>query len=497
MQNSDLDALFLPVDTKEDQTKDVLKRVAPHNFEAEAALLGALLNNNASYEYVSDLLFPEHFADTRHARIYDACSKLIERGQLANPVTLKSYFKQDKDLQKIGGVQYLAELSNNLVSVINVSEYGKILYDLFLRRSLIQIGEETINEAYQYDLDTNASNKIESAEEKLFSLATLGAVKNGFISFDKVLNKAILKVKKAFQNKGHIVGVTTGLHDVDQNLGGLHPSDFLILAGRPSMGKTALAMNIAFNAALACKDKEISAIAVFSLEMSSEQLATRLISQVAQVSVDNMRRGNFTGEEFERIVIATHQLSNIELYIDDTPSISVSMIRTRSRRLQRKHGLVMIIVDYLQLLTPPINSRDNGRVQEISAITRYLKAIAKELDVPILALSQLSRAVEQREDKRPQLSDLRESGSIEQDSDVVMFIYREQYYLERSKPIQRIEESDEKFSVRYQNWEERVHDVFNSAELIIAKQRHGPLSNIRLYFDGKYTKFGNMNHIEK
>ncbi|WP_339778668.1 replicative DNA helicase [uncultured Thalassospira sp.] len=507
MNDPQLDALFAPMDADDGSNHHLpLERMPPHNFEAEAALLGAILNNNAAYERVSDILRPEHFADARHGRIFEACGKLIERGQLANPVTLSAFFRQDEHLAEIGGAQYLAELSNNMVSVINAGDYGKLVYDLYLRRELIDIGESVVNEAYQYELEADAGNQIENAEQRLFSLATAGAAESGFIGFGAALTRAVENVEHAYKNAGKVVGVTTGLRDIDRKLGGLHPSDLLILAGRPSMGKTALAMNVAFNAAISSHKTRASgedqfdelrtgAIAVFSLEMAAEQLAGRLLSQAAEVSGDNMRRGDLNEDDFERLVIASRELNTVPLYIDDTPALPVSTLRTRCRRLKRQHGLAMIVVDYLQLLAPPTNFRGDGRVQEVSEITRSLKAIAKELGCPVLALSQLSRAVEQRDDKRPQLSDLRESGSIEQDADVVMFIYREQYYLERAEPAQKPEESTDKFGERYSQWQDRLNQVYNTAEVIVAKQRHGPVGNVRLFFDGNFTKFGDLDHI--
>lgn len=480
-----------------------LARTPPHNFEAEAALLGAILNNNAAYERVSDFLSAAHFADARHGRIYAACGTLIERGQIANPVTLAAVFGQDDELAEIGGADYLVALSNNMVSVINTADYGQLIYDHYLRRELIDIGEAVVNDAYRHDLDNAAARQIENAEQKLFSLATAGNAERGFITFADSLTKAVESVESAFRNAGQVVGVTTGLRDIDRKLGGLHSSDLLILAGRPSMGKTALAMNVAFNAALAARDArtagetdptKIGSVAVFSLEMAAEQLAGRLLSQAAEVSGDNMRRGELTDQDFDRIVTASSDIASVPLYIDDTPALPVSTLRTRCRRLKRQHGLSLIVVDYLQLLSPPTNFRGDGRVQEISEITRSLKAIAKELDVPVLALSQLSRAVENRDDKRPQLSDLRESGSIEQDADVVMFIFREQYYLERAEPMQKPEEGTDKFGDRYSSWQERLTEVYNTAEVIVAKQRHGPVGSVRLFFDGNFTKFGDLDH---
>jgi replicative DNA helicase len=478
-----------------------LARVLPHNHEAEAFLLGAILNNNAAYERVSDFLQAEHFADPRHGRIYAAITQLIERGQVANPVTLKAYFKQDQELEEIGGTQYLVDLSNNLVAVINAVDYGRIIHDCHLRRELITIGEDTVNAAYEHDLDIDATAQIEIAESKLFNLATSGATEGGFKTFGSALTGAITQVETAYKSAGQVVGVDSGFVDVNRKLGGLHPSDLLILAGRPSMGKTALAMNVAYNAALAVDanrkaglDEELKTggVAVFSLEMSSEQLAARLLSQAAEVPSDRMRRGDLQDEDFDKIVRASQKISQLPLFIDDTPALPVSTLRTRCRRLKRQQGLSLIVVDYLQLMAPPRSFKGDGRVQEVSEITRNLKAVAKEMGVPVLALSQLSRAVENREDKRPQLSDLRESGSIEQDADVVMFIFREQYYLERAEPSQKPEEDSMKFGERYGAWKDRLETVRNLAEVIVAKQRHGPVGTVSLYFDGDYTRFSDL-----
>ena len=505
MSDADPAVIFAPLDeaTEAADAPEIggLSRTPPHNFEAEAALLGAVLNNNAAYERVSDFLLDVHFADPRHRRIFAAAAKLIERGQIANPVTLSAFFRQDDELAEIGGPHYLAELSNNLVAVINAVDYARIIYDDHIRRELITIGEDTVNSAYEHDLDRDAKQQIELAEQKLFNLATAGASEGGFVSFAASLTKAIGNIEAAFRASGEIVGVDTGFRDINQKLGGLHPSDLLILAGRPSMGKTALAMNVAFNAAIANEahrkagmkeELRTGAVAVFSLEMSAEQLAARLLSQTAEITSDNMRRGKLNDEEFNKIVVAVQQISQLPIYIDDTPALPVSTLRTRCRRLKRQQGLSLIVVDYLQLLSPPVTFRGEGRVQEVSEITRSLKALAKELDVPVLALSQLSRAVEQRDDKRPQLSDLRESGTIEQDSDVVMFIYREQYYLERGEPARKPEEAEEKFAQRYADWQTRLDEVYNTAEIIVAKQRHGPVGSVKLFFDGNYTKFGDL-----
>ncbi len=477
-------------------------RAPPHNYEAEQALLGAVLLNNRAYERVSEFLRAEHFADPTHGRIYTACGKLIERGQIANPVTLKTYFENDGGLAEIGGTQYLAQLANAVVSIINAEDYGKLIHDLHLRRELIALGQDMVNDAFEVQIDRPAMDQIGTSEAKLYELATTGETEGGFVAFGTVLVETIRQAESAHKRQGKLSGVPTGLIDMDSRLGGLHPSDLLILAGRPSMGKTSLATNIAFNAAKAYKEEtdavgnkkavDGAVVAFFSLEMSSEQLAGRILAEQAEISSHKIRQGEMTNEEFERLVIAAQQLNTLPLYIDDTPALSISAVRTRSRRLKRQHGLGLVVVDYLQLLRGSA-SHAESRVQEVSEITRGLKALAKELDVPVIALSQLSRAVEQREDKRPQLSDLRESGSIEQDADVVMFVYREQYYLERAEPGRRPEESEEKFNERYDSWHKRLLEVVNTAEVIIAKQRHGPVGTVRLSFQGEFTKFGNLD----
>ncbi|WP_043744162.1 replicative DNA helicase [Paramagnetospirillum magneticum] len=484
-------------------------RVPPHNYEAEQALLGAILLSNRAFERVSEFLKPEHFADPVHGRIFATCGKLIERGQMANPVTLKTWFENDGGLAEIGGTNYLAQLANAVVSVINAEDYGKLIFDLHLRRSLIGMGEDMVNDAFAPDLDVPAMDQIGKAEAKLYDLATTGQTEGGFEDFRTVLISAVASAEAAHKRQGKLSGVPTGLIDMDAKLGGLHDSDLIILAGRPSMGKTALATNIAFNAAYAYKE-EVDALgrkkgvdgaitAFFSLEMSSEQLAARILAEQAEINSHKIRQGEMSNEEFEKLVVAAQNLHRLPLFIDDTPALSISAVRTRARRLQRQHGLGLIVIDYLQLLRGSSSNSEN-RVQEVSEITRGLKALAKELSVPVIALSQLSRAVEQREDKRPQLADLRESGSIEQDADVVMFVFREQYYLERAEPGQRPEEAQEKFNERHAKWMERCEEVHNTAEVIIAKQRHGPVGTVRLAFQGEYTKFGNLaasDHYEE
>lgn len=463
---------------------DLGTRPPPHSLEAEQALLGSLLHNNLAHEKVSEFLQPEHFADEAHGRIYDAITRLINRGHVADPITLKDYFENDDSLQDVGGSQYLAELAASTVTVINVAHYGKQIFDLSLRRQLIDVGEDIVNEAHVYDLDVSATDQLELAEKKLFDLATTGQTDKGFTSIDSALVEAIQTAEVAYKSDSKIVGISTGFTDLDQKLGGLHPSDLIIVAARPSMGKTAFVTNIAYSAALSGMntDKD-STVAFFSLEMSAEQLACRLLGQESGISSDKIRRGEIGKDSFGTFDQVSRRLTKLPLYIDDTPALSVSALRTRCRRLKRQQGLGLIIIDYLQLLGPAGGSRGaENRVQELSEITRTLKAIAKELNVPVIACSQLSRAVEQREDKRPQLSDLRESGSIEQDADVVMFLFREEYYEGRLQPAQSDTE-------KYLKWQAKMAEIHNLAEVILGKQRHGPIGTVKLHFKGELTKF--------
>jgi len=471
------------------------QRTPPVNYDAEQALLGAILANNLVFDRVNEFLRPEHFADALHGRIYEAIGKLIQRGQIANPVTLKNLFDQDGALAEIGGAQYLVELAQAVVTVINAEDYGRAVHDLYLRRQLIDLGEQVVNGAYVFEVEDTALGQIEAAELKLFNLAESGQTEGGPKGFSTVLASALQMAEAAFKRDSHVTGVTTGLRDLDRMLGGLQKSDLVILAGRPSMGKTALATNIGFNAAEAASDPETGdrhKVAFFSLEMSSEQLATRIMAEKSGVSSDRIRRGEVKHDDFQRIVEASQAMSEVPFFIDDTPAITIPMLRTRARRLKRQHGLDLIIIDYLQLMRGSSNKGSENRVQEISEITRGLKAIAKELQVPVLALSQLSRAVELRDDKRPQLADLRESGSIEQDADVVMFVYREQYYHERAEPKQRSDEADDKYNERMDRWKRRGEEVHNKADVIVAKQRHGPIGTRALYFDGMITRFSDL-----
>ena len=466
-------------------------RVPPHNYEAEQALLGAILANNRAYEKVSEFLAPEHFSDPLMGRIYGACGRLIERGQLADVLTLKPLFEPDPALKEAGGAQFLVRLAGSVVTVINAQDYGRTIHDHHLRRQLIAIGEDVVNEAYTLEVDNPAVQQIEATEQKLYDLATEGRQEGGFETFDSAMTGALEMAEAAFRKDSHVSGVSTGLRDLDKWLGGLQASDLVVLAGRPGMGKTALATNIAFNAAhayRASEGREGAVVGFYSLEMSAEQLATRILAERAEVSSDEIRRGAIQSRQFDRIVLASQEISRLPLFIDDTPALTVAGLRTRARRLKRQHNLGLIVVDYLQLVSGSRSARNENRVQEISEITRGLKTLAKELDVPVLALSQLSRAVEQRDDKHPQLADLRESGSIEQDADVVMFIYRDEYYKRQKEPTLNTPE--------YAKWQDDLAKVYNQAEILIAKQRHGPTGKANLFFDGQFTRFRNLQKAQ-
>lgn len=461
-------------------------REPPADLGVEMALLGALLVNNSAFDRVSDVIEAECFADVAHQRIYAAIARLVEAGRQATATTLRRQFEQEETLKDLGGARYLAELAAGAANVIDAADYARLIHDLYLRRQLIDIGTDTVNASYSADPEVDADGLIEEAEQKLFDLAVTGNAEGGFKSFGESLAKAIELAESAFNREGHLTGTPSGLRGLDKMLGGLQKTDLLILAGRPGMGKSALATNIAFNAAkMRVQDADGEhghACAIFSLEMSAEQLALRIIAEESGVPSDHVRRGQIEQADFDKVFEAAEDLSRLKLFIDDTPAISVSALRTRARRLMRtERRLDLIVVDYLQLMQPPRTARVDNRVQEISEITRGLKAVAKELNVPVLALSQLSRAVEQREDKRPQLADLRESGSIEQDADVVMFVYRDDYYLARKEPPEGTEE--------HAAWMLEMEKVHNKAEVIIAKQRHGPTGKVELIFEGARTRF--------
>ena len=464
-------------------------RTMPHNMEAEQALLGAILEDNQIVENFSDYLRPNHFFVPVHQRIYDAILKIIDRGQNADSVTLKAYFEQDEDLKDVGGGEYIGDLASSVISIINANNYAKIIHDLHIRRELISIGRDVVNDAYEQDIDSDSDACLQMAEKRLYDLAETGDSGGGFVTMKDAVGVAIQNAEKAFKTKGHVTGVTTGLRDLDKRLGGLQQSDLLILAARPAMGKTSLAVNMAYNAANAWATSggtEGGRVGVISLEMSSDQLASRLLCDLAEIPGDKIRRGDFGAEEFRSLAEAANRLAQIPLYIDDTPAQSITAVRTRARRMKRKHGLELLIIDYLQLLQGTGSRQSENRVLEVSEITRGLKAIAKELSIPVIALSQLSRGVENREDKRPQLADLRESGSIEQDADVVMFIYRDEYYLQNAQPS---EDEPEKMAA----WQEKMDKAYNKADIIISKQRHGPTGTETVFFDGRFTRFRDLD----
>ncbi len=477
-------------------------RLPPASMEAEQALLGALLANNKAYERVSEFLEAEHFVDAIHGRIYTAIRRKVENGQLADAVTLRHEFEHTGELAEVGGPAYLTQLLTAMVGIVNAGEYGKLIHDLWIRRQLIELGETVVNDAFGADAEVAGKEQIEKAEQALFNLATEKASEGGAISFEKALTRAVEVAAAALERGGGVSGLPSGLRDMDAKLGGLHDSDLLILAGRPGMGKTALATKVAFGAAQALlRETEEQkgpgavppAVAIFSLEMSADQLANRLLSESSRIQGDRIRRGEISQREFDNFVTVSRELARLPILIDDTPAITLSALRTRCRRIQRTRGLKFIVVDYLQLMRPAVGTRPESRVLEISMITQGLKAIAKELHIPVMALSQLSRAVEQREDKRPQLSDLRESGSIEQDADCVMFVYRDEYYLKAREPKITAFGDDSKFHEAMERWQQDMERAHNKADLIIAKQRHGPTGTIPLFFEAEFTRFGDLD----
>ena len=450
----------------------------PNNIESEQSVIGSILLNNEIFDEINLLITNKNFYDPMHQKIYMAIEKLIYGGMLANPITLKNYFENEKD--ELNVPDYLVKITKFSTSSRQAIEYSKLIYDLYVKRELIKISENIIHTAKLNDLDNDGKSIIENFEKSLFDLAEKGSFSSSLVKFDEAMKMTIEMASSAYKNEEGIVGVPTGLTDLDYRLGGLHKSDLLIIAGRPSMGKTALATNIAFNAAKKIQnDGRKSTIAFFSLEMSSEQLSTRILAEQSRIKSNDIRTGKISEEQFDKFIETSKNISELPLYIDETPAISIAALSNRARRIKRLYGLDMVVVDYIQLMKAS-NFRE-GRVQEISEITQGLKALAKELSVPVLALSQLSRAVEHRDDKKPQLSDLRESGSIEQDADVVMFVYREAYYLQGKEP--RIA------TVEHAEWQAKMNDISHLAEIIIGKQRHGPTGNVMLEFEAMFTKF--------
>ncbi len=455
----------------------------PNNIEAEQSVIGTILVSNEIFDEINTIISNNNFYDPMHQKIFSAIENLIFKGMLANPITLKNYFENEKD--DLNVPDYLVKITKFSTSSRQAIEYSKIIYDMFVRRELIKISENIIDSAKLKDLDVNGQNIIENSEKLLFDLAEKGSVSSSLVKFDEALKLTIEMASNAYKNEEGIVGVPTGLADLDDRLGGLHKSDLLIIAGRPSMGKTALATNIAFNAARNIQETgKKTTIAFFSLEMSSEQLSTRILAEQSRIKSNDIRRGRISDEQFDKFIETSKNISELPLFIDETPAISIAALSNRSRRIKRLFGLDMVVVDYIQLMRA--TNSNEGRVQEISEITQGLKALAKELSVPVLALSQLSRAVELRDDKKPILSDLRESGSIEQDADVVMFVYREAYYLEKKEPAPA--------TVEHAEWQSKMSEISNRAEIIIGKQRHGPTGNVFLEFEAMFTKFKDLQN---
>ena len=466
-------------------TNNNINQKQPSNIEAEQALLGSILVNNDIIDEVSTIINPTSFYDPAHTKIYEVIETLNNKGMIANPITLKNYFEKDNMLNEVGGTEYLVKLTRFSGSTKQAIDYAKVIHEMYLRRELFLISNNLSSETLNSN-EQNAEKIIENTERSLFDLAERGSFSQSFLKFNQALDQTIEMATQAMKSDQGIVGVPTGLTDLDEKLGGLHKSDLVILAGRPGMGKTALATNIAYHAAQNLMTKqEKSSIAFFSLEMSSEQLSTRILSEQARIKSDDIRRGKVTEEEINRYIETSRNIYNLPLFIDETPAITIATLSNRARRIKRLFGVSLIVVDYIQLMRGTVSNKGDNRVQEVSEITQGLKALAKELKVPVLALSQLSRAVESRDDKKPQLSDLRESGSIEQDADVVMFVYREAYYLENKQP--------KLGSIEHAEWQSKMNDVNGLADIILGKQRHGPTGVVKVEFEGIYTKFKDLS----
>lgn len=493
-----MESVVKPIDN---DSQEAEYRPLPHNIEAEQGLLGALLVNNDVHDRVRDFLEPHHFHDAVHGRIFEAAGKFINNGNAASPVTLKNYFEHDEGLRQLGGPAYLSKLAGSATTIINAKQYGQTIYDLAIRREIIKLGEDMVVNAHDAEIDDSPAQQIETAEQALYEIAEKGHHSSGFMGFDNSISGAVEMMTRAHEREGRLSGISTGFADIDDVLGGLQESDLLILAGRPGMGKTALATNIAFNVAkkyaraveegnVETKDdgrrivKDGAVVGFFSLEMSAEQIATRIMAEQTRVSTDEIRKGNLSDEQYLRVFNTSKTLQSLPLYIDHTGAIPISTLAARARRLKRQYGLGLIVVDYLQLVRASASGGLDNRVHEISVITQGLKALAKELEVPVLALSQLSRQVENRDDKRPQLADLRESGSIEQDADIVMFVYREEYYMNRAQPKPGTEE--------HLKWQADMEEAMGKAELLIGKNRHGPTKTVDMAFEGKFTRFHDL-----
>jgi replicative DNA helicase len=467
-------------------------RHVPYDIEIEQALLGAVLVDNQALERVSNTLKPDHFYDPLHARIYEVMSALSEKGGMViTPLTLHAAMKADPGLQEVGGHAYLAGLAQAAPAMPNVRDYARILQELGIRRGLIHIGEDVVNNAYEAPLDKSPQAQIEEAEKALYRLSDSARYGEGPIDFSESLRRTVALAEKAQARGGRISGLVTGFADIDSLLGGLQPSDLIILAGRPGMGKTSLATNMAFNTARAyVQDLEAGAevprgapVLFFSLEMAAQQLSARILSEQTEIEMWKIRNGKFSESEWDKFVLAMQNLSTLPLYIDDTGGVSIAQIAARARRLQREKKIGCVIIDHIQLVAGSARRAEN-RVQEITEISKGLKVLAKELNVPVIALSQLSRSVDSRDDKRPVLSDLRESGSIEQDADVVMFVYREEYYLKSREP--------EPGSTEHAKWLEKCERAYRRAEVLVEKHRHGATNKIDLFFDDRFTRFSNL-----
>ena len=479
---------------KINEAQGALYREAPNNIEAEQALLGAILINNDAFYRVSDFLKPTHFYEPLHRKIFEVSSDMIRMGKMANPVTLKTFLPAEEKIGEMTVMQYLARLAAEAVTIINAEDYGRAIYDLATRRALITIGEDMVNIAYDAPVDVAPQGQIEDAERRLFELAETGRYDGGFQTFTDAVKTAVDMANAAFMRDGHLSGISTGIRALDARMGGLQPSDLIVLAGRPGMGKTSLATNIAFNIAAAYEPEQFAdgtfkaknggVVGFFSLEMSSEQLATRIISEQSEISSSKIRRGEISEADFEKLVACSQHMQQVPLYIDQTGGISIAQLAARARRLKRQRGLDVLVIDYIQLMQGSSKRASENRVQEITEITTGLKALGKELNTPIIALSQLSRQVESREDKHPQLSDLRESGSIEQDADVVLFVYRDEYYIKNKEPKVGTEE--------HFKWQADLNEAMGKAEVIVAKQRHGPTGTVRLAFQAEFTRFTDL-----
>ena len=483
----------------EKKNQEILEKF--DNFDAEIAVIGCLLWDNKSYEKIADFLTEDHFIDLNNKNIFSTIKRLLDKNILVTPITLKNYLEEN-DKGVFDNYTYLNQIKDAAPSTQNAHQYARLLYDLHIKRSLIGIGQNIIQNTINNEEELEGVGLIENAENDLYNLSQIGTADRKHALFEEALKNAIDVIEHAYKRDGKIAGLPSGLKDLDKKLGGLHNSDLIIIAGRPSMGKTALGTNIGFNVARKFKESndefgnktkiDGGKVAFFSLEMSAEQLATRVLAQESKISSDKMRKAELSKDDFKIIAKVSSELESLNLVIDDNPILTIPSLRARARRLKRLYSIDLIIIDYLQLMSGTSKGKNDGRVQEISEITRGLKAIAKELNIPIIALSQLSRQVEQRDDKKPQLADLRESGTIEQDSDVVMFIFRESYYLERMEPIKKPDENEDKYNERHQRWRELCENNYNTAEIIIAKQRHGPIGTIKAHFDPNFTRFSDL-----